>query len=60
MRKFTVTFEVFLESGKKFLKSLTVEAGNKKLAGIRAMGEINKDEQCSGLYKNLKSIEEVA
>jgi len=35
MRKFNVTFEVFMPTGKKQNKVIVVEAGNKKLAALR-------------------------
>lgn len=60
MRKFNVTFEVFMSTGKKQNKTITIEAGNKKLAALRAMMEINKLEGYSQLYKNVVKVEEVA
>lgn len=60
MRKFNVTFEVFMPTGKKQNRVVVVEAGNKKLAALRAMTEINKLDGYSQLYKNVVKIEEVA
>jgi hypothetical protein len=60
MRKFNVTFEVFMPTGKKQNKIIVVEAGNKKLAALRAMMEINKLDGYSQLYKNVVKVEEVA
>lgn len=60
MRKFNVTFEVFLAGNQKTNKTVVVEAGNKKLAALRAMVEINKLDGYSGLYKNVIKIEEAA
>lgn len=59
MRKFNVTFEVFVSAGTKQNKTITVEAGTKKLAALRAMVEINKIDGYSQLYKNVIGIEEV-
>ena len=59
MRKFNVTFEVFMSTGKKQNKVIVVEAGNKKLAALRAMMEINKLDGYSQLYKNVVKVEEV-
>lgn len=60
MRKFNVIFEVFDENGNKELKTVFVEAGNKKIATIRGMSAINKLDGYSDKYKNVKSVEEVA
>lgn len=60
MRKFNVTFEVFMSTGKKQNKTIMVEAGNKKLAALRGMMEINKLDGYSQLYKNVVKVEEVA
>ena len=60
MRKFRVVFEVFKDGKGKERKEIFVEAGNKKLAVVRAMSAINKLEGYSELYKNVAAIEEVA
>ena len=60
MRKFNVTFEVFKNDGHKENKTIFVEAGNKKLAALRAMMEINKIPEYSSLYKNVVKIQEVS
>lgn len=60
MRKFNVTFEVFMSTGKKQNKIIMIEAGTKKLAALRAMTEINKLDGYSQLYKNVVKVEEVA
>ena len=60
MRKFNVIFEVFDNLGKKELKTVAVEAGNKKMAALRGMQAINKLPGYSERFKNVKSIEEVA
>lgn len=60
MRQFKVIFEVFRGEHKKERKEILVEAGNKKLAAVRAMSAINKLEGYSELYKNVAAIEEVA
>lgn len=59
MRKFNVIFEVFMKTGKKQNKAILIEAGNKKLAALRAMMEINKLDGYSQLYKNVVKVEEV-
>lgn len=60
MRKFNVVFEVFDDNGAKEYKTISVEAGNKKIAAIRGMSEINKLEGYSERFKNVVRIEEVA
>ena len=60
MRKFNVIFEVFNENGQKEMKTVAVEAGNKKLAALRGMQAINKLDGYSEKFKNLVQIEEVA
>jgi len=59
MHKFNVMFQVFDEYGKVDFKVITVEAGNKKIAALRGMQELNKIEGYSDRYKNLVKIEEV-
>ena len=59
MRKFKVMFEIHIDRNRKAMKEIVVEAGNKRLASIRAMAEIGKIEKFSGLFKNILSIEEV-
>jgi len=60
MRNFNVMFEVFDDNGKKELKTVSVEAGNKKLAALRGMQVINKLDGYSEKFKNVVQIEEVA
>ena len=60
MKKYIVEFEIFSDDGKKSYKTVNIEAGNKKIAALRAMTEINKDRSVAQLYKNLLSIREVA
>lgn len=60
MRKFNVIFEVFNEDGIKELKTIFVEAGNKKIAALRGMQAINKMEGYSSRFKNVTRVEEVA
>lgn len=62
MNNYVVTFEVFDNGTAESpfgtsIKKITVEAGNKKLAAVRAMSEINKIAGYSGLYKNIISVE---
>ena len=66
MRNFIVVFEVFkqdwIPNGSKEVEyvKINVEAGNKKIAAMRAIQELNKKNGYSDKYKNIKSIEEVA
>lgn len=60
MKKYVVEFEFFFGDGQRGYKTVTVEAGNKKIAAVRAMGEINKDPSVAQLYKNLLGVREVA
>lgn len=60
MKHFNVTFEIFRGSNHKEYKTVMVEAGNKKLAAIRAMMYINKTDGYSDLFKNVIKVEEVA
>lgn len=59
MHKFNVMFQVFDDYGNVDFKVITVEAGNKKIAALRGMQELNKIEGYSDRYKNLVKIEEV-
>ena len=61
MSNYEVTFEVFTDNSTKPREELKikVEAGNKKLAVLRAMQAINKMEGYSNLYKNVKSVEAI-
>lgn len=60
MHKFNVIFEVFNENGQKEMKTVAVEAGNKKIAALRGMQAINKLDGYSEKFKNVVQIEEVA
>lgn len=63
MKKFLVTFDVFKYidqyKTKAVKETITIEAGNKRVASLRAMAELNKNKEYEGLYKSLRSIEEV-
>lgn len=59
MHHFHVTFEIYRDSKRKEIKVIKVEAGTKKLAVIRAMAELNKLAEYSGLFKNTIRVEEV-
>ena len=59
MKNWRVLFEVF-KPGQREIKSVVVEAGNKRIAVTRAMAEINKLEGYSDLFKKVYSIEEAA
>ena len=60
MKYFNVTFEIHRGTNHKEYKTVKVEAGNKKLATIRGMIEINKISGYSDLFKNVVKVEEVA
>lgn len=60
MKTYIVEFEIFSDDGKKSYRTVTIEAGNKKIAAVRAMSKINKDQSVAQLYKNLLSVREVA
>lgn len=60
MRKFNVIFEVFDANGNKEMKTVSVEAGSKKIAVLRGMQLINKLAGYSEKYKNVVQIEEVS
>lgn len=60
MKKFKVVFEVYRSNTYTENKTVSVEAGNKKLACTRAMAEINRQGDYSGYFKKIKSVEEVA
>lgn len=57
MNKYKVVFEVFRDFGKKEIKTVEVEAGNKKLACLRGMSELNKIPGYGDLMKTLKTVE---
>lgn len=59
MRKYLVMFEIHVDFNRKEYKSVEVEAGNKRLAIARAMAIISKEEQYSGKFKDVKSVEEI-
>lgn len=58
MRKFKVIFEIHIDRNIKAFEEIIVEAGNKKLASLRAMSEISKIEKYEGMFKSIHSIEE--
>lgn len=58
MKKWKVVFEVYRDAGKEF-RDVIIEAGNKKIAMMRAMSEINKIAGYSELFKKVNRIEEV-
>lgn len=59
MKSYEVTFEIFLANGGKTYETVTIEAGNKRYAAVRAMMEVNKNKECAQLFKNLVSVREV-
>lgn len=58
MKKFKVTVKVFKDNAKSEEKAIIVEAGNRKLAHIRAMQKLSQDGY-SDWYKTLVSIVEI-
>ena len=60
MNQYKVTFEIFHGNKRKELKSVIVEAGNKRLASLRAMKKLNEDNPSFvDLFKNIKAVESV-
>ena len=59
MSKYKITFEVYMDDKKKEWVPVEIEAGNKKLAVLRAMQELGKVEKYKMTYKNVISVEEV-
>lgn len=59
MNKYKVTFEIHIDRNRKTYKEIIVEAGNKKFAMSRALSEISKVPEFEGLFKNVKSVEEI-
>lgn len=59
MKKFKVVIEIHIDRDRKEHKQIVVEAGNKKLASIRALSEIGKDKKYTDNFKNVLSVEEV-
>ena len=59
MKKFKVVIKVSKDNGKSEERIVMVEAGNRKLAHLRAMQQLSKDGY-SDYYKTLVSIVEVA
>lgn len=63
MKKYIVTFDIhrYIDTYKteSEQKIIEIEAGNKRVASLRAMMEINKIPEYEGLYKTLRTIEEV-
>ena len=59
MKKFKVIFEIHIDHNRKEFKEVIVEAGNIRLASIRAMAEINKIKEFEEYFKNIARIEEV-
>lgn len=58
MNQYKVTFEVFRENRQKELATVIVEAGNKKMASLRAMMKLKEDKpEYSDLFKSIKSVE---
>lgn len=60
MKKYKVVVEVYLDRNRVERKEVIVEAGNKKMASLRALGQISKEKGYVSLYKSVKSVEEAA
>lgn len=58
MKKWRVMFEIYRGSNRE-IKSVEVEAGNKRIALSRALAEINKDKSYADIFKKPYAIEEV-
>lgn len=58
MKYYKVTIEVHIDDKKKERKVVAVEAGNKRLASLRAMSELVK-QGFGDYFKTLVSVEEV-
>lgn len=56
MYKYEVNIKVYMEKNRSEEVIITVEAGNKKLAAIRALLEINKNPKYKDLYKNVEEV----
>ncbi len=59
MKKFRVTFKLFKDNAISEDKAVVVEAGNRKLAHLRALQQLNLDGY-SNYYKTLVSIVAIA
>lgn len=61
MNNYKVTFEIFRDNNRKEIVYVNVEAGNKKLASLRAMKKLGEDKpEYANLFKSVKAVEEVA
>lgn len=57
MNNYKVIVRVFRDAGNYETKELNVEAGNKKMASLRALGEISKIKEYATLFKSIISVE---
>ena len=60
MKKYKVTFEWFNGNNDRGKDAVTIEAGNKKNAWMKALFTLSQNNQYKECYKQLISIEEVA
>lgn len=60
MKKFKVLIDIFHGRDRVETRTFTVEAGNKKMATIRALSEVSKIKEFASFYKSVKSVEEVS
>ena len=58
MKKYRVTVIVHLDGSRQERKVVTIEAGTKKIAHLRAMRQVNLDGY-SQYFKTIESIEEI-
>lgn len=59
MKKFKILIDIFHGRDRVETRAFTVEAGNKKMATIRALSEVSKIKEFASFYKSVKSVEEV-
>jgi len=60
MKHYKVLYKIYHSKGHVETKALTVEAGTKALAAIRALKELSMDENYKEKYKTLDRVEEVS
>lgn len=59
MKQWKVGIKVYRGLGHIDYRTITVTAGNKRIAMMRALTEIGKNKEFEGLYKTVATIEEV-
>ena len=58
MKKFIVSFEVYIGGHHRETESVVVEAGNKKMAYTRGLAEMSKMKEYADKFKQIISVEE--